>query len=44
LHAAFYAAEDGGRVGMEHVINSARREFEKIGKLWSSPPAAISTN
>jgi SpoVK/Ycf46/Vps4 family AAA+-type ATPase len=42
LHAAFYAAENGGRVEMEHVINGARREFEKIGKTWSSPPAAIS--
>jgi SpoVK/Ycf46/Vps4 family AAA+-type ATPase len=41
LHAAFYAAENGGRVGMQHIISGARREFEKIGKLWSSPHAAI---
>jgi len=41
LHAAFYAADNGGRVGMEHVINGARREFEKIGKLWSGPHTAL---
>jgi AAA+ superfamily predicted ATPase len=35
LSAAFFAAEDGGRIGMEHVLSGARREFEKIGKLWN---------
>jgi hypothetical protein len=36
------SAEDGGRVGLEHVISGARREFEQIGKLWNRPAAAIS--
>lgn len=35
LNAAFYAAEAGDVIGMEHIIRGARREFEKIGKLWS---------
>jgi AAA+ superfamily predicted ATPase len=34
LNAAFFAAEDGGAIGLEHVLCGARREFEKIGKLW----------
>ena len=35
LNAAFFAAADGGVIGMEHVLCGARREFEKIGKLWN---------
>lgn len=35
LNAAFMAAENGGIIGMEHVLHGAKREFEKIGKLWS---------
>jgi ATP-dependent 26S proteasome regulatory subunit len=35
LNAAFFAAEDGGSIAMEHVLHGARREFEKIGKLWN---------
>ncbi|MFX0202899.1 MAG: ATP-binding protein, partial [Candidatus Hodarchaeota archaeon] len=35
LNSAFFAAEDGGIIGMEHIVHGARREFEKIGKLWS---------
>jgi AAA+ superfamily predicted ATPase len=34
LNAAFLAAENGGAIGMEHIIHGARREFEKMGKLW----------
>lgn len=34
LNAAFLAAQDDGAIGMEHILHSARREFEKIGKLW----------
>jgi SpoVK/Ycf46/Vps4 family AAA+-type ATPase len=34
LSAAFFAARDGGTIGMEHILKGARREFEKIGKLW----------
>jgi Winged helix domain, variant/ATPase family associated with various cellular activities (AAA) len=34
LNAAFFAAADGGVIGMDHILRSARGEFEKIGKLW----------
>ena len=34
LNAAFFAAENGGVIGMEHLAQGVRREFEKIGKLW----------
>jgi hypothetical protein len=34
LKATCFAATDGGVLGMEHVLCGARREFEKIGKLW----------
>ncbi len=32
LAAAFLAADDGGRVSMEHVFHALEREFEKMGK------------
>lgn len=35
LNAAFYAAEEGEEIKMEHILRGAKREFEKIGKLWS---------
>jgi AAA+ superfamily predicted ATPase len=35
LNAAFLAAEDGGEIAMDHVLRGAKREFEKIGKLWN---------
>jgi SpoVK/Ycf46/Vps4 family AAA+-type ATPase len=35
LSAAFFAAADGGRIGMEHILRGARGEFEKLGKLWN---------
>jgi AAA+ superfamily predicted ATPase len=35
LNAAYLAAENGGAIGMEHIARGARREFEKIGKLWN---------
>jgi len=34
LNAAFFAAADGGIIKTAHLLRSARREFEKIGKLW----------
>lgn len=34
LNAAFLAAENGGVIGMEHVLHGAKREYEKMGKLW----------
>lgn len=35
LNAAFLAAEDGGVIGMNHLLHGTRREFEKIGKVWT---------
>lgn len=34
LNAAFFAAANGQVIGMEHILRGARREYEKIGKLW----------
>jgi hypothetical protein len=34
LNAAFLAAAEGSAIGMHHLLHSARREFEKIGKRW----------
>ncbi|MDD5319217.1 MAG: AAA family ATPase [Methylococcales bacterium] len=39
LNSAFLAAENGGVIGMEHVLRGAKREFEKIGKLWNEKDA-----
>jgi SpoVK/Ycf46/Vps4 family AAA+-type ATPase len=41
LNSAFLAAQDGGTIDMEHILRGAKREFEKIGKLWneSNQPA-----
>ena len=35
LNSAFLAAANGGRIGMDHILRAAKREFEKIGKLWN---------
>jgi AAA+ superfamily predicted ATPase len=40
LGAAFLAAADGGVITRQHIRLGARREFDKIGKLWSEPPTA----
>jgi SpoVK/Ycf46/Vps4 family AAA+-type ATPase len=32
LSAAFYAAENSGEIGMDHIMHAARREYQKIGK------------
>jgi hypothetical protein len=37
LNAAFLAAADGGVIDRRHILRGTRREFEKIGKLWSEP-------
>jgi hypothetical protein len=37
LNAAFLAAANGGAIGTRHILHGARREFEKIGKLWTEP-------
>ena len=44
LNAAFLAAADGGAIDRRHILRGTRREFEKIGKLWSEPaPISMST-
>lgn len=35
LGAAFLAAAEEAPVGMEHLLRATRREFQKMGKLWS---------
>lgn len=35
LAAAFLAAEDGGVVGMPHLLQATRREYQKLGKQLS---------
>lgn len=42
LNAAFYAAENGGGIGMEQLLKAARREFEKMGKSWNDLHLSIS--
>lgn len=34
LDAAYNAAQNGGIIGMEHLLQGLRKEYEKIGKLW----------
>jgi hypothetical protein len=34
LAAAFLAAGEGQPIGMAHLLRGARREYEKVGKLW----------
>jgi SpoVK/Ycf46/Vps4 family AAA+-type ATPase len=36
LSAAFLAAADGGRIGMEHLMQATRREYQKLGKPLSA--------
>ena len=35
LAAAFLAADDRGRVGMEHLLRAVQREYQKMGKVLS---------
>jgi hypothetical protein len=34
LNAAFLAADEGGGVGMKHLLQATRREYERMGKLY----------
>ncbi|MBL9135533.1 MAG: AAA family ATPase [Verrucomicrobiales bacterium] len=34
LTAAFFAASDGKVIRMPHLVQAARREYEKLGKTW----------
>jgi SpoVK/Ycf46/Vps4 family AAA+-type ATPase len=33
--AAFLAAEDSSQVNMKHIVKAAKREFQKIGRVYS---------
>ena len=33
LGAAFLAADDGGKINIEHLIKATKREYQKIGRL-----------
>lgn len=33
LAAAFLAADDGGAVGMNHLLSATRREYQKMGRV-----------
>jgi ATP-dependent 26S proteasome regulatory subunit len=33
--AAFYAAADGGVIGMPHITRACFREYQKLGQTWS---------
>lgn len=35
LSASFLAAGSSGKVGMEHIIRATKREYQKIGKLFT---------
>ncbi|MEH2188572.1 MAG: ATP-binding protein [Nostoc sp.] len=35
LASAFLAADDGGAIGMNHLISATRREYQKMGKIVS---------
>ncbi|MGK5169336.1 ATP-binding protein [Geodermatophilus sp. CPCC 205761] len=37
LNAAFLAAADGGPIRPQHLLQGTRREFDKVGKVWSDP-------
>ena len=34
--AAFLAAADGGAIRPEHLLKGLRREFDKVGRVWSA--------
>lgn len=36
LSAAFLAADDSGKIRIEHIIKATKREFQKMGKLCTS--------
>jgi AAA+ superfamily predicted ATPase len=43
VSAAFHAAADGKSIEMKHLIRAARREHQKLGRIWASTrPAAPS--
>lgn len=41
LNAAFLAAADGGTIGLRHLLHGTRREFDKVGKVWTGSDAGV---
>jgi hypothetical protein len=39
LLAAFLAASDGEAIGMRHLVQGAKREYQKLGRLVSATEA-----
>jgi SpoVK/Ycf46/Vps4 family AAA+-type ATPase len=37
LAAAFSAASNGRVIGMSHLLQATRREFQKLGRTWNEP-------
>jgi SpoVK/Ycf46/Vps4 family AAA+-type ATPase len=35
VSAAFFAANDRGLIRMPHVLRAARREYQKLGRIWT---------
>jgi SpoVK/Ycf46/Vps4 family AAA+-type ATPase len=35
LASAFYAASDGGKIQMRHLLKAAQREHQKLGRSWN---------
>jgi len=40
LAASFFAAASGGQISMNHMLDAAAREFQKLGRTWI-PSAAV---
>ena len=34
LNAAFLAAAEGSAISMKQIVHCARREYDKLGKMW----------
>jgi SpoVK/Ycf46/Vps4 family AAA+-type ATPase len=41
LNAAFLAAADGGTIALRHLLHGTRREFDKVGKVWTGSDIGV---
>ncbi len=44
VNAAYLAAEDGGRVNMDHMMHAVRRELQKMGRMVDKVDLKIETS
>jgi hypothetical protein len=44
LNAAFLAAADGGTIGLRHLLHGTRREFDKVGKVWTGTDTSVTAS